>query len=50
MFYHNQMVHEIAYEAYNTNKSIREVVIERNILSKKEIKKILDPKSMLKPK
>ena len=41
---------EIAYEAYNTNKSIREVVIERNILSKKEIKKILDPKSMLKPK
>jgi len=44
------MAAEIAYEAYNTNKTIREVVVKRNILSKKELNKILDPKSMLKPK
>ena len=41
---------EIAYEAYNSGKTIRQVLKDKKILSDKEISKILDPKSMIKPK
>ena len=41
---------KIAYEAYKKNKTIREILEEKNILSKQEIKKLLNPKSMIKPK
>ena len=41
---------KIAYEAYSSNKTIREVLKEKNIFSDKELSKILNPKSMLKPK
>ena len=32
------------------NKTIREILEEKNILSRKQINKLLDPKSMIKPK
>ena len=41
---------EIAYEAYKKNKTIREVLISKNILSDEEIKRLLDPTKMIKPK
>ena len=41
---------QIAYEAFKTGKTIREVVLEKNILDKKTTEKVLDPKSMIKPK
>ena len=41
---------EIAYEAYNSDKTIRQILKEKKILSDKEISKILDPKSMIKPR
>ena len=41
---------KIAYEAYNSGKTIRQVLKDKKILSDKEISKILDPKSMIKPK
>ena len=40
---------EIAYEAYNTGKTIRELLLEKNILSDMEVDKILDPLKMTKP-
>ena len=40
---------EIAYEAYENNKTIKELLIEKNILSKNEINKILDPMKMTFP-
>ena len=41
---------EIAYEAFKTGKNIREVVLEKNILDKKIIDKVLNPKNMIQPK
>ena len=41
---------KIAYEAFSKGKTIKEIMIEKNILSETEINKILDPKSMIKPK
>ena len=40
---------EIAYEAYETGKTIRELLLEKNILSDMEVKKILDPAKMTQP-
>ncbi len=40
---------ELAYKAYNTGKTIREIAIEENILSEEELSKLLDPISMTKP-
>ena len=40
---------EIAYEAYNTGKTIRELLLEKNILSDMEVKEILDPAKMTTP-
>ena len=41
---------EIAYKAYKGNKTVREVVLNENILSKEEIDKLLDYKNMIKSK
>ena len=41
---------EIAYEAYNKGKTIREVALEKKILSKKKLELVLNPKSMLQSK
>jgi len=41
---------QIAYEAFKTGKTIREVVLEKNILDEKTTEKILNPNSMIKPK
>jgi len=40
---------QIAYEAYETGKTIRELLLEKNILSDMEVKKILDPSKMTHP-
>ncbi|RNA70212.1 aspartate ammonia-lyase [Alteribacter keqinensis] len=39
----------IAKEAITTNMSVREICIERGILTREELDKILDPKEMTKP-
>ena len=41
---------KIAYEAYEKNKTIREILVSKKLLSNKKIKELLDPKSMIKPK
>ena len=41
---------EIAYEAFKTGKTIREVVLEKNIIDKDVVDKVLNPYSMIKPK
>ncbi len=41
---------EIAYKAFEKNKTIREILIDENILDKKTINEILDPIPMTKPK
>ena len=41
---------EIAYKAYKQNKTVREITLEENILSKEEIDKLLDHKNMIKSK
>ena len=41
---------EIAYEAYNKGKTVREVALEKKILSKKKLDLVLNPKTMLKSK
>tara|TARA_B100000945_G_scaffold286994_1_gene258281 strand:- start:880 stop:2265 length:1386 start_codon:yes stop_codon:yes gene_type:complete len=41
---------EIAYKAYEKNKTIRDILIDENILDKKTINEILDPIPMTKPK
>jgi fumarate hydratase class II len=40
---------ELAYEAYESNKTIRELLSEKNILSDNEIDEILIPIKMTKP-
>lgn len=39
----------IAKEAYNSNRTVREVAIEKAVLPEKELKKILDPYKMTEP-
>lgn len=39
----------IAKEALNTGKAVGDIAIERGLLTKEEVDKILDPKSMLNP-
>ena len=39
----------IAKKAYKLDKTVREVCLEDNILSENELKKILDPYSMIQP-
>ena len=41
---------EIAYKAYKSDKTVREIAIKEKILDKNELDKILDPKTMIKPK
>ena len=41
---------QIAYEAYNSGKTIREIAEEKKILPKKQLDTILNPFSMIKPK
>ncbi|MEK6778185.1 MAG: class II fumarate hydratase [Candidatus Deferrimicrobiota bacterium] len=38
---------ELAHEAYHSGKTIRAILLERKILPEEEIRKILDPKSMI---
>jgi len=40
---------ELAYEAYESNKTIRELLLEKNILSDKEVNEVLNPLKMTKP-
>ena len=40
----------IAYQAYNQGITVREVALEKKVLSEEEIYLILDPFSMIKPK
>ena len=40
---------ELAYEAYESGKTIRELLLEKNILSDNEVEKILDPIKMTFP-
>ena len=40
---------QLAYEAYEKNKTIRELLLEKNILSDKEVDRILNPLKMTKP-
>jgi len=39
----------IAKKAYNTDKTVREICVEENVLSKEELQNILDPYSMISP-
>ena len=39
----------IAKEAYASGKTVREVALEKKVLSESELKKVLDPWSMTKP-
>jgi len=41
---------KIAKEAFKSGKTIREVLMAKKLLSKKELDKLLDPKSMLAPR
>ena len=41
---------KIAYESFKTGKTIREVVKEKGILDSNVLDKVLNPKSMIKPK
>ncbi len=39
----------IAHKAYESGKTVKEIAIAENVLDKKELEKILDPESMIKP-
>ena len=41
---------ELAYTAYKSGKTIKEVALEENILDAKSLNKVLDPKNMVNPK
>ena len=41
---------KIAYEAYQTGKTIKELVLEKEILNADEVENFLNPESMIKPK
>ena len=40
---------DIAYKAYNSGKTVREIAIEENVLDKNKLNELLDPLSMTKP-
>ena len=40
---------DIAYKAYNSGKTVREIAIEENVLDKDKLNELLDPVSMTKP-
>ncbi|MBI45627.1 MAG: aspartate ammonia-lyase [Candidatus Marinimicrobia bacterium] len=40
---------DIAYESFNTGKTIREVVEEKNIIDKKVLNRVLNPQNMINP-
>ena len=40
---------QIAYKAFNSGKTVREIAMEDNVLDKDKLDKILDPKSMTMP-
>jgi len=40
---------QIAKKAYQTDKTVREICLEQNVLSKEELKIFLDPYSMISP-
>jgi fumarate hydratase, class II len=39
----------LAKEAFQTGKSIRELCLEKKILSAEELAKVLDPRKMIRP-
>jgi len=39
----------VAHKAYSTGKTVREIALEENLLDKKTLDKVLNPKSMTKP-
>lgn len=39
----------IAKEAYNSNRTVREVALEKAVMPEKELKKVLDPRKMTEP-
>ena len=41
---------KVAYEAFRSNKTIKEVMKDKKILDDKTLNKVLDPTSMIKPK
>ena len=41
---------EIAYKAYQQNKTVREIALNENILSEEEIDKLLNHENMIKSK
>ena len=41
---------QIAYEAFNTNKTIKQVLKDNKVLSDQKIDNLLNPKLMIKPK
>ena len=41
---------KIAYEAFKSGKTIREIALEQNILKEEELEKVLDPNNMIHPK
>lgn len=41
---------EIAKEAFVTGKSVYDLVMERGVLSKRQLDKLLSPESMIKPR
>ena len=41
---------KIAYEAFKTGKTIREIVLEKKLIDKKIVDKVLDPRNMIQPK
>ena len=41
---------ELAYKAYKSGKTIKEVALEENILDSKSLNKVLNPKNMVNPK
>ena len=41
---------DIAYKAYNSGKTVREIAIEENVLDKDKLNELLDPLSMTKPR
>ena len=40
---------EIAYEAYKTGKTVRQIAEENNVLDQEKLNTTLDPKSMIEP-
>jgi len=40
---------QIAKKAYQTNKTVREICLQENILSKEELQNVLDPYNMISP-